>query len=83
MSVPAWLADAACLHHDPDLFFPEGTTGPSLQQAREAKQVCLSCPVQARCLDYAVRNGLAFGIWGGASEAERRAMRRITRGEVA
>ena len=27
---PEWRSGAACLHHEPDLFFPEGTAGPAL-----------------------------------------------------
>jgi hypothetical protein len=26
-SPPEWRGGAACLNHDPDLFFPEGTQG--------------------------------------------------------
>jgi|ERR1700742_384982 hypothetical protein len=29
---PEWRGGAACHHHDPDLFFPEGTAGPALRQ---------------------------------------------------
>ena len=31
-SPPKWHGGAACLNHDPDLFFPEGTAGPALRQ---------------------------------------------------
>jgi len=31
-----WRDHAACLHADPDLFFPIGTTGPELRQVDEA-----------------------------------------------
>jgi WhiB family redox-sensing transcriptional regulator len=73
---PDWRDGAACRHHDPELFFPEGTAGPALRQADEAKQVCQSCPVRIPCLDFAQRHSLAFGIWGGATGEERRGIRR-------
>jgi WhiB family transcriptional regulator, redox-sensing transcriptional regulator len=71
-SPPEWRGGAACLNHDPDLFFPEGTAGPALRQVDQAKQVCQSCPVLAPCLGFALRHGVAFGIWGGATAEERR-----------
>jgi WhiB family redox-sensing transcriptional regulator len=69
-----WRDSAACRQQDPDLFFPEGTAGPALRQADRAKQVCQSCPVRTPCLRFAVRHGLAFGIWGGTTGEERRAI---------
>jgi WhiB family redox-sensing transcriptional regulator len=71
-----WRDGATCRHHDPELFFPEGTAGPAKREADRAKQVCQSCPVRRPCLDFALRHGLAFGIWGGTTGEERRAMRR-------
>jgi len=73
---PDWRDGAACRHHDPDLFFPEGIVGPAQRQADQAKQVCQPCPVRAPCLDFALRHGLAFGIWGGTTGEERRDRRR-------
>ena len=70
-----WRDGAACRHHDPELFFPEGTVGPAQRQAEQAKQVCQSCPARTPCLDFALRVGLAFGIWGGTTGEERRDIR--------
>jgi hypothetical protein len=42
-----WRNYAACRDVDPDLFFPLGTSGASLLQIDEAKQVCQMCPVCA------------------------------------
>jgi WhiB family redox-sensing transcriptional regulator len=67
----SWQASANCLGVDPDLFFPE--RGAS---TREAKEVCRGCVVREQCLEYALRNGEKFGIWGGMSERERRRIRR-------
>jgi WhiB family transcriptional regulator, redox-sensing transcriptional regulator len=66
-----WRTRAACLHDDPELFFPDGTGGPVVDRA---KRICGSCPVRARCLDWALSNGVVAGIWGGRTETERQAM---------
>lgn len=66
-----WRARAACLHADPELFFPEGIAGPVIERA---KRICNGCLVRARCLDWALSRGASFGIWGGRTEAERHAM---------
>jgi WhiB family redox-sensing transcriptional regulator len=71
-----WRQHAACRESDPDLFFPVGSTGPSLNDISAAKAVCRSCPVRAQCLDYALRTNQGVGVWGGTSEKERRRLRR-------
>lgn len=79
MSYPqqdGWAARGACRHSDPELFFPVTGRGPALRQQAKAKRVCASCPVRIECLDYALQSGEGFGVWGGASEQERRLMRR-------
>jgi WhiB family redox-sensing transcriptional regulator len=70
-----WRSHAACRHADPDLFFPEGTAGPTLLAVDRAKRLCETCPVQSRCLDWALDHHAAFGIWGGLTEGERRDLR--------
>ena len=66
-----WQEKALCAQTDPDSFFPEQGVA-----AREAKRVCASCSVRSECLEYALKNDERFGIWGGFSESERRALRR-------
>jgi WhiB family transcriptional regulator, redox-sensing transcriptional regulator len=34
-----WRDDAACLHADPDLFFPIAAVGPGVDQIDEAKRI--------------------------------------------
>lgn len=63
---------ALCASRDPELFFPVGTSGPSLLQAEQAKAVCYHCPRRVRCLTQAYDQGLSFGVWGGYTEEERR-----------
>jgi WhiB family redox-sensing transcriptional regulator len=71
-----WRNDAACRGLDPDLFFsPDTFENKQERDDREvaAKAVCASCPVREPCLDYAIRAGERYGIWGGLNELERRA----------
>jgi WhiB family redox-sensing transcriptional regulator len=67
--VGSWVELALCPQVDGDLFFPE--KGGSV---REAQKVCADCPVRAECLQYALDNGERFGVWGGMSDRERRAL---------
>ena len=71
-----WRHDAACRDSDPELFFPIGNIGPALAQIEDAKKICQICPVMTDCLQWALETGQEAGVWGGASEDERRAMRR-------
>lgn len=71
-----WRDDAACRDHDPDLFFPIGSTGPAVEQADEAKQVCSGCDVREQCLEYAMASNQDAGVWGGLTEDERRSLKR-------
>lgn len=69
-------AQAACLDHDPELFFPVGTSGPAVEQIAAAKFICGTCPIRSACLTWALDTGQEAGVWGGATEDERRTMRR-------
>jgi WhiB family redox-sensing transcriptional regulator len=51
------------------LFFP-----PDGASAEPARLICAQCPAREPCLDYALRNGIVHGIWGGMTERERRAL---------
>jgi len=61
-----WKTQAACYDADPDIFFPD--IGENI---REAREICSRCHVQEQCLDYAMRNHIEFGVWGGLSVKER------------
>lgn len=68
-----WQDEALCAQTDPDAFFPEQG-----MSSRDAKSVCAACPVRQECLEYALENDERFGVWGGLSERERRALRSRT-----
>jgi WhiB family redox-sensing transcriptional regulator len=76
----AWYERAKCLGADPDLFFPARASSPTEAQLQSAKDICALCPVREECLQYALSNDEQFGIWGGLSEEERRALRRNQKG---
>jgi WhiB family redox-sensing transcriptional regulator len=40
------------------------------------KRICRSCPIKYSCLADALDNGIEFGVWGGMTERERRALLR-------
>mgnify|MGYP001133972254 CR=1 FL=1 len=63
---PAWIARGECRHVDPEVFFP-----PKGHSPREAKQVCMSCPVRAECLEWALSTRQEHGISGGMTARER------------
>ena len=73
-----WMEQGECRGLDPELFFP--TRG---GDSSTAKSICTTCPVADECLDYALRTCQKYGIWGGASERDRRGMRRRNREERA
>ncbi|MFD7202799.1 WhiB family transcriptional regulator [Streptomyces sp. NPDC059893] len=75
-----WLDEAACAGEDPEVFFPVGTSGPALQDVRDAKRICHRCPVETECLEWALTTGQTTGVWGGTSETERTALLRANSG---
>jgi predicted RecB family nuclease len=64
-----------CMEIDPELFFPE-----TWAEARDAKKICSTCPVQKDCLSYALETNQSDGIWGGLTLEERRRLRGLGRG---
>jgi WhiB family redox-sensing transcriptional regulator len=65
-----WTTSARCRTTDPDDLFVQGAA------QNRAKQVCLGCPVRTECLADALDNRVEFGVWGGMTERERRALLR-------
>ncbi|MDA8399744.1 MAG: WhiB family transcriptional regulator [Actinomycetota bacterium] len=69
-----WRQRAACRGIDPAVFYPA-----SDEEAQPAKAICAQCPVRQPCLEYALVNRERDGVWGGATERERRRMVRQRR----
>lgn len=63
-----------CAGFDTAMFFPSDGVG-----VLQAIQICRTCIVQERCLDYALENGITIGVWGGVSERGRQKLRRSAR----
>ena len=64
----------ACRGLDASIFYPERE-----EEAEIAKQVCAECGVKKACLDYALREREKAGVWGGATERDRRRILRQRR----
>jgi len=74
----SWLDRAACKGMNAQLFFgPDGERWQD-REVREAKAraICALCPVREQCFDYALRNSIKHGIWGGLNGEERTRERR-------
>jgi len=65
-----WAARGSCRSTDPDALFVQGA------EQNRAKTVCQGCPVRTECLADALDNRVEFGVWGGLTERERRALLR-------
>ena len=68
-----WMFEAACRNEDPALFYDHDYETPKARVTRTdmAKAVCRDCTVRRQCLDTAMRNEEAYGIWGGMTAPER------------
>ncbi|MEO9223205.1 MAG: WhiB family transcriptional regulator [Mycobacteriaceae bacterium] len=64
----AWARQAACRGVDPDRLFTRGA------QQRTAAAICRPCPVALQCLADALDHRVPFGVWGGFTERQRRAL---------
>jgi len=65
-----WVSRGACRKGDPDALFVQGAA------QNRAKVVCMGCPVRTECLADALDHRVEFGVWGGMTERERRALLR-------
>jgi hypothetical protein len=63
------LASACSRHGEPELWFSEDPAG-----IAAAKAVCGGCPVRAVCLADALARGEGWGVLGGLTPPERRAL---------
>lgn len=62
-----WQDDAACRDLEPEdadrLFFSDH--GGPYSFPAEGRRMCQRCPVSAQCLEFALRTGQEYGVWGG------------------
>ncbi|WP_435279797.1 WhiB family transcriptional regulator [Streptomyces sp. 1222.5] len=65
-----WSSQGLCRAVDADELFVAGAA-----QTR-AKGVCNGCPVRTECLAHALDHRIEYGVWGGMTERERRALLR-------
>jgi WhiB family redox-sensing transcriptional regulator len=65
-----WATAAQCKQATPDELFVRGAA------QNRAKQMCSGCPVKTECLAEALDNEIEWGVWGGMTERERRAVLR-------
>jgi hypothetical protein len=59
----------ACMGADSELFFSE-----NIAEIKQAREICESCPLRAKCLDYATF-AEEYGVWGGTTAGERKVLR--------
>lgn len=64
----SWTSRALCGRADADTLFVAGAA------QHDAKRLCGPCPVRTECLADALDNRVEFGVWGGMTERERRAL---------
>ena len=63
-----WVKKARCRSKNPDDLFVTGAA------QKKAATICRHCPVIAECLADALDNQVEFGVWGGMTERQRRAL---------
>jgi len=64
-----------CRDSDPEAWFPPETPGIGAAY-NVARKLCAKCPVQRLCLEYAMANNEAHGLWGGLTHRERVKLKR-------
>ena len=62
-----WRELGACKGLEPSIFYPDDD-----DEALDAKAVCADCGVRIACLEFALQVREKQGVWGGATERERR-----------
>lgn len=69
-----WWDLGACKGLEASIFYPDDEL-----EAQAAKTVCEGCAVQTACLDHALTFREKSGVWGGATERDRRRILRHRR----
>lgn len=77
MAAKDWQVIGLCRGNHSHLFFPPSTFERKDERERReirAKAICQVCPVKADCIEFAMRIREPYGIWGGTTESDRRAL---------
>ena len=69
-----WMDLGLCRDNAPEVFFPSDGAG-----VERARKICARCEVRDVCLEYALVEEIEHGVWGGASERERRRIKKRRR----
>lgn len=67
---PSWRLQAECLGADTETFYPGKGENTS-----KARLICFQCPSRVPCAEFAIRNNLRDGIFGGLSHHDRKDVR--------
>lgn len=73
--------EGLCRQWDTAVFFPVGEAdgesrgGQWVTRYALARSVCAACSVKDACREYALARPEIFGVWGGTTPSERRAIR--------
>lgn len=62
------MSQGLCRDKDPDELFVRGAA------QRKAAAICRHCPVLQQCAADALDNKVEYGVWGGMTERQRRAL---------
>ena len=63
-----WVSQARCRGTDPEELFVRGAA------QKQAALMCRHCPVVMQCAAEALDTRIEYGVWGGLTERQRRAM---------
>ena len=63
--------DAVCADVNPEIFFPSEVGANAEEAISAAKEFCFRCTHRVECLEFANKEEITFGIWGGYSSKER------------
>lgn len=66
ISNTSWKARSACNEDNAHLFFG--------QRTKAAREICMGCPVRKPCLEFALKENMTYGVWGGTSPYQRSKM---------
>ena len=73
---PDFDGSQPCAQTDPELFFPEKGSLPTV-----ARQLCATCPFYTDCREFALDHPELTGVWGGTTQQDRQRLRSARSGE--